>query len=155
MDLLRRLVEKCGWIPDHTFFVLTPYNEAFRRLNKRGREAEKNIKLDFLQQLELRHKAFIHSGLCGKIHLLDGSLGKNELLASAMEKIKAIRRSKSSNKWPSLDPPQFDWELEAKWARMILGPLPALITRTLRGQHPISANRPTCKSSTVRCGQWA
>ena len=46
-------------------------------------------------------------------------------------------------------PPQFNWELEAKWARMILGPLPALITRTIRGQQLISPNRPTWKPSNV------
>ena len=96
MKLLRRLVEKWRWIPDHTS-VVTPWKEAFRRLNKRSREAEEGIKTNFLQQLEHGHKAFIQSGLCGKIHLLGTSLGKKEQLASAMEKIRAIRRPKPSD----------------------------------------------------------
>ena len=81
MDLLRRLLSQCGWIPEHTLMIHTPYNEASRRLKLRARTAEKNIKDELLCQLELRHEAFLKSGLCGQVHILDGTPSKKELLA--------------------------------------------------------------------------
>ena len=138
MNLLRRLMKKWEWIPEHTFLVWTPYKEALKRLKKRDRTAEKDIKEEFLRQLELRHRAFIQSGLCGKVHILDGSLSKQELLTSAMNKIDAIRDIKRSSKWPicpwslQINPPCCDWEPRMTNCRLMLGPLPRLITQTLR-----------------------
>ena len=99
MNLLRRLVKNWGWIPEHTFFIHTPSEEALKRLHKRDRTAEKNIKEKFLWELELRHRAFIQSGLCGHVHILDGSLSKEELLTSALSEIDAICESKRERKW--------------------------------------------------------
>ena len=69
------------------------YKEALKRLKKRDRTAERDIKEESLRSLELRHRAFIQSGLCGKVHVLDGSLSKQELLTSSMVKIDATRDS--------------------------------------------------------------
>ena len=94
ISILRRLTKKWGWIPEHTFFAHTSYKVALMRLSKRDRTAEKSIQKDFLWQLELRHRAFIHSGLCGKVHILDGSLSKQDLLISTISEIAAIHDSK-------------------------------------------------------------
>ena len=123
MGLLRRLVEKKGWIPEHTFFIHTPYKEALKRLKKRNRRAEKNIKEDFLWQIELRHRAFIQSGLCGNVHILDGSLSKRELLISAISEIEVIRNSTRERQrvqwtWPWPRSPTLWWTNRADiiWA---------------------------------------
>ena len=152
MTLLRRLAKKWGWIPEHTFLVHTPYKEALKRLKKRNRTAEKNIQKEFLWQLELRHRAFIHSGLCGEVHILDGTLNRQELLASALSEIAAIRDSKREKqqvrlRWPwstRFDPPHCDWETKMRIARIILGPLPRLFAQTLRCQYLITPSRTTC-----------
>ena len=78
MNLLQRLLVPCGWIPEHTLMVWTPYKEAGKRIHKRGRTAEKKIAMELLHQLELRHEAFLNSGLCGQVHILDGTLSKND-----------------------------------------------------------------------------
>ena len=133
--------------------IRTPYNEASRRLQLRARAAEKNIKDEFLWQLELRHEAFIKSGLCGKVHILDGTLSKKELLASAIAKIAAIQREKQAWWWmgrwklktPLIKPPIIDWEIKMATLRIIQGPLPLLILRTFRGTYFLPSNRPSCK----------
>ena len=79
-----------GLIPEHTFLVQTPYTEALRWMKERDRKAEENVKDEFLYQLELRHQAFIQSRLCGEVHILNGSLSKQELLTSALAEIDGI-----------------------------------------------------------------
>ena len=109
--------------------------------------------MEFLEQLEFRHRAFIHSGLCGKVHILDGTLSKKELLAKAIEEIGAIRQSKSwiwrfCSTWislPIIDAPHFDKETQMRTFRMILGPLPSIFARTIRGQYPVAQKRRTLK----------
>ena len=41
--------------------------------------------------LEDRHEAFMKRKYCGTVHVLDGSLSKEDLVAQAVEKIKLIK----------------------------------------------------------------
>jgi len=47
--------------------------------------------MELLRQLELRHEAFMSSRFCGTVHVLDGRLGKEELVSQAVAKIKDIQ----------------------------------------------------------------
>jgi len=47
--------------------------------------------MELLRQLELRHEAFMRSRFCGMVHVLDGRLGKEELVSQAIAKIKDIK----------------------------------------------------------------
>ena len=153
MDLLRRLMNQCGWTPEHTIIIHTPYKDASKRLQLRARAAEKNIKLEFLQQIEFRHEAFLKSGLCGKVHILDGTLSKEELLASAMAKVDIIQREKTSWWWtvrsslkiPLIDLSNVDREIKMATFRIILGPLPQLIAQTFRGTYFVPMDRSRCE----------
>ena len=157
-DLLRRLVKNWGWIPEHTFFVHTPYKTALKRLKERDRTIEKDIQKDFLWQLELRHRAFIHSGLCGEVHILDGSLSKQELLTSAISEITAIYdrkrvKQRIHRRWPwslQFHPPQCDWEIKMRIARIMWGPLPRLFAQTLRCHYLVTPSGTSHTSLKVR-----
>ena len=146
MNLLRRLAVDGGWIPEHTFLVRTPYKEALRRLKQRDRKAEETIEEEFLCQLELRHRAFIQSGLCGEVHILDGSLSKHALLTSAIAEIDSLgysntlwQRVRTIWPWsPPFDTPRCDWENKMQIARIMLGPLPRLIAQTFRCQYLVT-----------------
>jgi len=47
--------------------------------------------MELLRQLELRHEAFMRSRFCGMVHVLDGRLGKEELVSQAIAKMKDIQ----------------------------------------------------------------
>jgi len=90
MKLLQKVVDSWAWTPEHTFYVKTPYDDAFRRLKSRGREGEENVPMGLLQQLENRHEAFTKSNLCGRVYELDGRLSKEDLVDQAIREIKRI-----------------------------------------------------------------
>jgi len=94
MKLLGKVVQSWSWIPEHTFYLKVPYADAYRRLKTRGREGEKNVPMELLNQLELRHEEFTKSRFCGKAHVLDGRLSKEEVVAQAIEKIREIQTEK-------------------------------------------------------------
>jgi len=96
MKLLGKVVESWAWTPEHTFYVKTPYVDAYKRLKSRGREGEENVPMELLRQLELRHEAFTKSKLCGVVHVLDGRLSKEDLVAKAIEKIKLLQSENNS-----------------------------------------------------------
>lgn len=91
MKLLGKVVKSWAWIPEHTFYVKTPYREAYKRLKIRGREGEENVPIELLRQLELRHDAFTRSRYCGAVHVLDGRLSKDDLVAAVIKKIKSLK----------------------------------------------------------------
>jgi len=96
MKLLGKVVESWAWLPEHTFYVQTPYELAFERLRLRNRCGEEEVPIELLRQLEIQHEAFMKSKYCGRAHYLDGSLSKKELVAQAIEKIKEIQNEKTT-----------------------------------------------------------
>lgn len=94
MKLLGKVVESWAWLPEHTFYVQTPYELAYERLRLRNRSGEEEVPIDLLQQLEIQHEEFMKSKYCGRAHYLDGRLGKKELVAQAISKIKEIQSEK-------------------------------------------------------------
>ena len=148
MHLLHRLTTKLGWIPEHTFFIDTPFLEAAKRTNKRGRPAEQNIPLEYLRQLEIRHRAFMKSGVCGKVHILDGTLKKGELVQMATSIIADIHNSKRAKPWKIpvwllsfVEPPEVDRENSLKTLRLALGPLPFILSQSMRKSYVVSPDR--------------
>jgi len=95
MKLLRKVVESWAWIPEHTFYVKTPYSDAYQRLKIRAREGEENVPVELLRQLELRHEAFAKSKYCGTVHVLDGRLSKEALVAEAIKTIRELQSKKN------------------------------------------------------------
>jgi len=95
LKLLGKVVESWAWTPEHTFYVKTPYTEAYERLKVRGRDGEENVPMELLRQLELRHEAFTKSRFCGKVHVLDGGVSKEELVAQAIAKMKELQLDES------------------------------------------------------------
>lgn len=96
MKLLGKVVESWAWIPEHTFYIKTPYADAYERLKIRGREGEEDVPIELLRQLELRHEAFTKSKYCGMVHVLDGRLSREDLVAEAIEKIKVLKYGANS-----------------------------------------------------------
>jgi len=97
MKLLGKVVESWAWTPEHTFYVDTPHEVAFQRLRKRDRAGEEGVPKELLRQLELRHKSFIGSTSCGEVHILDGRLGKKDLVQQAVNKLNEIRDRQSGS----------------------------------------------------------
>jgi len=96
IKLLGKVVESWAWVPEHTFYIKTPYADAYDRLKIRGREGEENVPIDLLRQLELRHEAFTKSKYCGVVHVLDGRLSREDLVAEAIKKIKVLKSGNNS-----------------------------------------------------------
>lgn len=95
MKLLGKVVESWAWLPEHTFYVQTPYQQAFERLKLRNRSGEEEVPIDLLRQLERQHEVFMQGKYCGRAHYLDGRLGKKQLVEVAIAKIKEIQQEKT------------------------------------------------------------
>lgn len=106
MKLLGKIVESWAWVPEHTFYVKTPYRVAYGRVNERNRSGEEDVPLDLIRQLEIRHEAFISSRFCGKVHILDGRLSKADLVAQAISKLDAIQKESDNRIAYRSDPSQ-------------------------------------------------
>jgi len=91
MKLLGKVVDSWAWTPEHTFYVKTPYIEAYERLKIRAREGEENVPLELLRNLELRHEEYARSKHCGVVHVLDGRQSKEALVAEALAKLRKIQ----------------------------------------------------------------
>jgi len=96
MKLLGKVVESWAWIPEHTFYIKTPYIDAYNRLKIRGRQGEENVPMELLRQLELRHEAFTKSKYCGSVHVLDGRKSREDLVAEAKKIIQQLQSKKSN-----------------------------------------------------------
>jgi len=96
MKLLGKVVESWAWIPEHTFYIKTPYTDAYERLKIRGRQGEENVPIELLRQLELRHEAFTKSKYCGAVHELDGRKSREDLVTEAKRIINQLQSKKNN-----------------------------------------------------------
>lgn len=62
-------------VPDAIIYLRTPAEECYRRLKQRGRAEEKDITLEYLQQLEARHDEWLLDPVVAEhpVIVLDGS----------------------------------------------------------------------------------
>ena len=69
------LYNELSWEPDCIIYVRTPPNICFQRINSRNRECEKDISIDYINQLHnLYEKYFEKYKYSKNIFVIDGSL---------------------------------------------------------------------------------
>jgi deoxyadenosine/deoxycytidine kinase len=74
------LNERYGWMPKVVFYISTDPEICYQRINNRGRDYEKEIKLSYLQQLHDKYEDLYNNPIDGcKVIILNGNSSIDEL----------------------------------------------------------------------------
>ena len=83
-DLFQEFYSILKYEPDHIIYLYTPPNVCYDRIQGRGRQCEAaNVDLQYLKRIDYRYSQLVKDAQC-PVHVLDGSLPREELHAQAL-----------------------------------------------------------------------
>ncbi|XP_034239387.1 deoxynucleoside kinase-like [Thrips palmi] len=91
LRILRDAVAQPTQQPIHYIYVRTPPAIAYQRLNRRGRTEEAGVTVEFLTLLHDLTDTWLLQEETNPVHVLDGTLTPEQLLAAALDIIQNLR----------------------------------------------------------------
>jgi len=76
--------------PVHFLYVRTPPEHAFQRLSRRGRSEESQVTLEYLSALHVLTDAWLLREESAPVHVIDGTMSPEQVLAAAEDIIRTI-----------------------------------------------------------------
>lgn len=80
-ELFKEYCDALGWAPDVVVFVQTPADECYRRMESRGREAEKNVDVQYIKRLEFQYETMLRYADVPVVRV-DGTRGPEAVAAA-------------------------------------------------------------------------
>jgi len=80
-ELFKDYYAVLGWTPDAVVYVHTPADECYRRMEARGREAEKHVDLQYIKRIEFQYETMLRYAEIPVVRL-DGTLPPDRLAAA-------------------------------------------------------------------------
>lgn len=91
-DLYKEYWDVLGWAPDVLVYVHVPAEECFRRMRERGREAERDVDLQYLKRLEFQYETMLRYAKVPVVRV-DGTLPTEDLARALADIVdKAVTR---------------------------------------------------------------
>lgn len=92
MELFDKIYKELYWDPDVIVFIDTPAKVCLQRMNDRNREAESGIPLNYLIQLEEKHKDLLAYANCKNIPVftIDGMMPAEEVTDAVLQVLKGV-----------------------------------------------------------------
>jgi deoxyadenosine/deoxycytidine kinase len=87
LALFDDVYQRLRWEPDLVMYVRSKPETCMRRIGMRGREAERNISLEYVRRVHARHEALFQPP-GSSVHVLDGEQPPEKVLADALDIIR-------------------------------------------------------------------
>lgn len=92
MEVFDRIFKELSWTPDVIIYIRTDPDICSERMQRRGRDCEKSVPLDYLQKIHDKYESLIeclssvnmHDTNPPKIHVIEGNKTEKEVYYDAM-----------------------------------------------------------------------
>ncbi len=88
LDLFQELYEQLAWSPDVIIYIKTDPMVAMQRMNKRARECENKVTLEYLQEVHKKYEDLLNKR---EVIVVDGNKSANEVYEEVVAHIKNLR----------------------------------------------------------------